>query len=109
MSFMGRQHWYSLTNKSSLSYKFHGGSAPNLLQPPRSEGLGKLKKRLSMETLRSWASDLGSLNVGLNLNLTSVKWPSLVTVCKWKQTLRGKRRKRSRSTDDESQVRKPAV
>lgn len=95
-----------MINNSSLGYTLHGGSVPNLLSPPRSAGLGTLKKRLSMEVLRSWAPDLGSLSMGLNLNLSPVKWPSLVTVCKWRQTLTGKLKKRHCSTEDEPQVRK---
>ncbi|CAB1448984.1 unnamed protein product [Pleuronectes platessa] len=104
MSFMGKRRWDSMMNNSSLGYTLHGGSVPNLLPPPRSEGLGTLKKRLSMDTLRGWAPDLGSLSMGLNLNLNPVKWPSLVTVCKWKQTLTGKLKKRHYGTEDESQV-----
>lgn len=91
-------------SNSSLGY---GGSVPNLLSPPRSsEGLGTLKKRLSMDVLRGWAPDLGSLSMGLNLNLSPVKWPSLVTVCKWKQSLTEKLKKRQCGAEDESQVRK---
>lgn len=97
-----------MMNNSSLGYTLHGGSVPNLLPPPRSEGLGTLKKRLSMDILRGWAPDLGSLSMGLNLNLSPVKWPSLVTVCKWKQTLTEKLKKRHCGTEDESQVRKLA-
>lgn len=104
MSFMRKQRWDSMIHNSSLGYTLHGGSVPNLLSPPRSEGLGTLQKRLSMEVLRGWAPDLGSLSVGLNLNLNPVKWPSLVTVCKWKQTLTEKLKKRN-CVSDESQVR----
>ncbi len=57
-----------------------------------------------MEVLRGLAPDLGSLSMGLNLNLSLVKWPSLVTVCKWKQTLTEKLKKRHCGTKDESQV-----
>lgn len=106
MSFIGKQRWDSMINTSSLGYTLHGGSVPNLLSPPRSEGLGTLKKRLSMDILRSWAPDLGSLSMGLNLNLAPVKWPSLVTVCKWKQTLMEKLKKRHCGNIDKSQVRK---
>lgn len=106
MSFIRKQRWDGMMNNSSLRYTLHGGSVPNLLSPPRSEGLGTLKKRLSMEVLRGWAPDLGSLGMGLNLNLSPVKWPSLVTVCKWKQTLTEKLKKRHSGADDESQVRK---
>ncbi|KAE8288110.1 Disks large-like protein 2 Postsynaptic density protein 93 [Larimichthys crocea] len=102
MSF--KRRWDSVINNSSLGYTLHGGSVPNLLSPPRSAGLGTLKKRLSMEVLRSWAPDLGSLSMGLNLNLSPVKWPSLVTVCKWRQTLTGKLKKRHCSTEDEPQA-----
>lgn len=105
MSFMGKQQWDSMMNSSSLGYTLHGGSVPNLLPPPCSEGLGTLKKRLSMDILRGWAPDLGSLSMGRNLNLSPVKWPSLVTVCKWKQTLTMKLKKRHFSAEDESQVR----
>lgn len=106
MSFIGKQRWDSMINNSSLGYTLHGGSVPNLLSPPRSEGLGTLKKRLSMDILRSWAPDLGSLSMGLNLNLAPVKWPSLVTVCKWKQTVAEKLKKRHCGNVDKSQVRK---
>lgn len=101
---MDKQRW---DNNTSLGYTIHGGSVPNLLSPPRSEGLGTLKKRLSMDVLRGWAPDLGSLSMGLNLNLSPVKWPSLVSVCKWKQTLTGGLKKRQCGTENESQVRKP--
>lgn len=95
-----------MNNHSSLGYTLHGGSVPNLLPRPCSEGLGTLKKRLSMEVLRGWAPDLGSLSMGLNLNLSPVKWPSLVTVCKWKQTLSEKLKKKHFGTEEDSQVRK---
>lgn len=108
MSFRGTRQWDCLTNNSSLGYTLHGGSVPNLLSPPRCEGLGTLKKRLSMEVLRGWAPDLGSLSMGLNLNLSPVKWPSLVTVCRWKQTLTEKLKKRQCDTEDKSQVRECA-
>ncbi len=105
MTFRGKYQWDSMINNSSLGYTRHGGSVPNLLSPPCPEGLGTLKKRLSMDILRGWAPDLGSLSMGLNLNLSPVKWPSLVTVCKWKQTLTEKLKKRHCGTEDESQVR----
>lgn len=108
MSFMGKRRWGSMMNNSSLGYTLHGGSVPNLLSPPRPEGLVTLKKRLSMDILRGWAPDLGSLSMGLNLNLSPVKWPSLVTVCKWKQSLTEKLKKRHVGTEDGSQVRKLA-
>lgn len=108
MSFIGKQRWDSMINNSSLRYTLHGGSVPSLLSPPCSEGLGTLKKRLSMDILRGWAPDLGSLSMGLNLNFSPVKWPSLVTVCKWKQTLTEKLKKRHCGSNDESQVRKLA-
>lgn len=57
-----------------------------------------------MDFLRDWASDLGSLNSGLNRSLSSAKWPSLVTVCKWKQSLTEKLKKRASA--EEPQVRK---
>lgn len=104
MSFMEKQRWDSMLHNSSLGYTPHGGSVPNLLSPPHSKGLGTLQKRLSMDVLRGWAPDLGSLSTGLNLNLSPVKWPSLVTVCKWKQTLTEKLKKRHCGSD-ESQVR----
>lgn len=100
---MGKRQWDSMVNSTSLSDTIHGGSVPNLLSPPRSEGLGTLKKRPSMDVLRGWASDLGSLSMGLNLS--PVKWPSLVSVCKWKQTLTKKVKKRQSGTEDDSQVR----
>lgn len=100
------QRWYSMINKSSLRDTLHGGSAPNLLSPPRSEGLGTLKKRMSMDILRGWAPDMGSISMGLNLNLNPVKWPSLVTVNKWKQTLTEKLKNRHCGRNGESQVRK---
>lgn len=103
MSFKLTQQWDRMTNNSSLGYTLYGGSVPNLLSPPRCESLGTLKKRLSMEVLRGWAPDLGSM--GLNLNLSPVKWPSLITVCKWKQTLMEKLKKRHCDGEDESQVR----
>lgn len=106
MSYIRKQRWDGMMSNSSLRYTLHGGSVPNLLSPPHSEGLGTLKKRLSMEVLRGWAPDLGSLSMGLNLNLSPVKWPSLVTVCKWKQTLTDKLKKRHSAVDSESQVRK---
>lgn len=59
-----------------------------------------------MDFLRDWASDLGSLNSGLNLSLSSAKWPSLVTVCKWKQSLTEKLKKRASA--EEPQVREHA-
>lgn len=104
MSFMGKRRWDNMMDE--LGYTLQGGSVPNLLSPPRSEGLGTLKKRLSMEVLRGWAPDLGSLNMGLNINLSPGKWPSLVTVCRWKQTLTEKLKKRHCGTEDESQVRR---
>ncbi|XP_034745405.1 disks large homolog 2 isoform X35 [Etheostoma cragini] len=104
MSFMVKRRWNSMTSNSSLDYTVHGGSVPNLLSPVLSEGLGTLKKRLSMEVLRGWASDLGSLSMGRNLNLSPVKWPSLVTVCKWKNTLTEKLKKRYCGIEDVSQA-----
>ncbi|KAI4814072.1 hypothetical protein KUCAC02_003280 [Chaenocephalus aceratus] len=105
MNSMGKRRWDSMVSNSSLDYTVHGGSVPNLLSPPRSEGLATLKKRLSMEVLRGWAPDLGSLSMGLNLNLSTVKWPSLVTVCKWKQSLAEKLKKKHCGTEDQSQIR----
>lgn len=87
-----------------MTYSLHGGSVPNLLSPPGSESRGHLKTRVSIDFLRDWASDLGSLSAGLNLNLSPAKWSSLVTVCKWKQTLAEKLKKRPCSSSDESQV-----
>lgn len=107
MTFMGKHRWDSMINNSSPGYILHGGSVPNLLSPPSYEfHVTTLKKRLSMEVLRGLAPDLGSLSMGLNLNLRPVKWPSLITVCKWKQTLTEKLKKRHCGTKDESQVRK---
>lgn len=107
MSSMGKRQWDSMMTNSSLGNTLHGGSVPNLLPRPRSDGLGILKKRLSMDILRGWTPDLGSLSMmGLNLSLNSVKWPSLVTVCKWKHTLTEKLRKKHCGTEDELQVRK---
>lgn len=105
MSFVRKPRWESMMRNSSLGCTLHGGSVPNLLPPPRPEAPGALKKRLSMDVLRGWAPDLGSLSMGLNMNLSPVKWPSLVTVCKWKQTLSEKLTKRHCGTEDESQVR----
>ncbi|TWW74263.1 hypothetical protein D4764_14G0002640 [Takifugu flavidus] len=68
------------------------------------ESRGNLKTRVSIDFLRDWASDLGSLSAGLNLNLSPAKWSSLVTVCKWKQTLAEKLKKRPGSSSDESQT-----
>lgn len=104
MSFWGKQQWDRMISKSSLTYSVHGGSVPNLLSPPCSESRGNLKTRVSIDFLRDWASDLGSLSAGLNLNLSPAKWSSLVTVCKWKQTLAEKLKKRPGSSSDESQV-----
>lgn len=101
MSFWGKQHWDKIISNSSLTNSLHGGSVPNLLSPPRSESS---RTRVSMDFLRDWASDLGSLNTGLNLSLSSTKWPSLVTVCKWKQSLTEKLKKRASA--EEPQVRK---
>lgn len=102
MSFWGKQQWDKMISTSSLSY----GSVPNLLSTPCSESRSNLKMRASVDFLREWASDLGSLSAGLNLNLSSAKWPSLFTVCKWKQTLTEKLKKKPCSSPDESQVRK---
>lgn len=104
MSFWGKQHWDRIISNPSLTNSLHGGSVPNLLSPPRSESSRTLKTRVSMDFLRDWASDLGSLNTGLNLSLSSAKWPSLVTVCKWKQSLTEKLKKRASA--EEPQVRK---
>ncbi|XP_047462459.1 disks large homolog 2 isoform X30 [Mugil cephalus] len=104
MSFMGKRRWDSIISKSSMGYSLHGGSVPNLLYLPQCEGQETLKKRLSMEVLKNWAGDLGSLSMGLNLNLSPVRWPSLVTVGKWKQTLTEKLTKRHAGTGDESQA-----
>lgn len=76
---------YMLVNNGLFREKFHRGSAPNLLAPPRVESLRPLHKRLSMEALKSKAPDLGPL-----------KWPSLVTICKWKQNLTERLLKRHR-------------
>lgn len=46
---------------------------------------------------------------GSILILIQVRWPSLVTICKWKQTLKGKLKKRHCGTEDESQVRELAL
>lgn len=104
MSSMWKDQWDSMISNSTLSYTHHGGSVPNLLSPNHSESLVTLKKRLSMELLRGWTPDLGSLSGGLNLNLSKVKWPSLVTVCKWKQTLTDKLKKKH--SNEGSQVRR---
>ncbi|CAF98582.1 unnamed protein product [Tetraodon nigroviridis] len=104
MSFWGKQQWDRMISTSSLTDSLHGGSVPNLQSPPRSESSGTLKTRVSVDFLRDWASDLGSLSAGLNLSLSSAKWPSLVTVCKWKQSLTEKLKKRPSSSTDESQA-----
>lgn len=100
---MWKDQWDSMISNSTLSYTHRGGSVPNLLSPNHSESLVTLKKRLSMELLRGWAPDFGSLSGELNLNLSQVKWPSLVTVCKWKQTLTDKLKKKH--SNEGSQVR----
>lgn len=105
MSFWRKQQWDRMISNSSLPNSLHGGSVPNLLSVPRSESSGTLKTRVSIDFLRDWASDLGNLSTGLNLNLSSAKWPSLVTVCKWKQALTEKLKKRPSSNAEESQVR----
>lgn len=102
MSSWGKQQWEKMISNPSLSNSLHGGSVPNLLSPPRSESRGT---RVSIDFLRDWASDLGSLGGGLNLNLSPGKWSSLVTVCKWKQALTEKLMKRPCSSSDEPQVR----
>ncbi len=76
---------YMLVNNGLFREKFHRGSAPNLLAPPRVESLRPLHKRLSMEAMKSKAPDLGP-----------IKWPSLVTICKWKQSLTERLLKRHR-------------
>ncbi|TRY98750.1 hypothetical protein DNTS_007687, partial [Danionella cerebrum] len=76
---------YMLANNGLLREKFHRGSAPNLLAPPQVESLRPLHKRLSMEALKSKAPDLGLL-----------KWPSLITICRWKQNLTERILKRHR-------------
>ncbi|KAG1970545.1 disks large [Pimephales promelas] len=76
---------YMLVNNGLFREKFHRGSAPNLLAPPRVESFRPLRKRLSMEGLKSKAPDLGP-----------IKWPSLVTICKWKQSLAERLLKRHR-------------
>lgn len=106
MSFWGKQQWDRMISNSSLTDSLHGGSVPNLQSPPRSECSGTLRTRVSVDFLRDWASDLGSLSAGPNLSLSSTKWPSLVSVCKWKQTLTEKLKKRPSSSTDEVQVRK---
>ena len=106
MSFVGKQRWGSVMNKSFMGCSLHGGSAPSLLSPSCPEGFGTLKKRFSMDILHGFAPDLSSLSTGLNLRLSPMRWPSVATVCKWKQTLMGKLKKRHFGTEDESQVRK---
>ncbi|KAI4887798.1 hypothetical protein NFI96_005194, partial [Prochilodus magdalenae] len=83
---------YTLVNNGSYRDKFHRGSAPNLLPPPRCESLGlrPMRKRLSMEVLRNRAPELGP-----------IKWPSLVTVCKWKQNLTERLLKRRHGSCDQ--------
>ncbi len=76
---------YMLVNNGLFREKFHRGSAPNLLAPPQVESLRPLHKRLSMEAMKSKAPDLGP-----------IKWPSLVTICKWKQSLTERLLKRHR-------------
>lgn len=69
---------YTLVNNGTNSDKFHRGSAPTLLLPPRYDGLGPrpMRKRLSVDVLRNRTPELGPM-----------KWPSLVTICKWKKNL----------------------
>uniref|UniRef100_A0AAV2J9T0 Uncharacterized protein n=1 Tax=Knipowitschia caucasica TaxID=637954 RepID=A0AAV2J9T0_KNICA len=93
MTFALTRRWESLTSSSTLSSPLHGGSVPNLLAPPRSERHGSLKKRLSMELLKSLAPDLSSLK-------SQVKWPSVGSVYKWKQTLTDKMKWRPSSEDN---------
>ena len=103
MTFTGKRRWDSVMggDGSPMGHAVvHGGSAPNLLTPshssqgsshqgcPPAPGEGRpLEKRRSMEVLRSWAPDLGSLGKGLNLSFGSLKWPSLVGVGRWKQSV----------------------
>ena len=104
MSSTGKRRWESQGYNCPRGY----GSAPTLLSPPHTEGSGIrfLKKRFSMDTLRGWAHDLGSLSMGLNLNLGALKWPRQVPGCKWKPNLLRRHGTTSMESVDESQVRK---
>ena len=70
----------------------HRCSVPILLPPPM-DGLRPrlLQKRLSIDMLRTCRTP-------------DLKWPSLVTICKWKQTLTERLLKRHRSSVSYLQV-----
>ncbi|KAL6472957.1 hypothetical protein MHYP_G00191450 [Metynnis hypsauchen] len=89
---------YSLVTNGSYKDRFHRGSAPNLLPPPRCESLGlrPLRKRLSIDVLRNKAPELGP-----------IKWPSLVTICKWKQNLTERLLKRRHGSYDQKLLAPP--
>ena len=78
---------YRLVANGTLRDKFHRGSAPNLLALPQEDGPRPLRKRLSMEVLKGRTPDLDPMN-----------WPSLLTICKWKQSLTERLLKRQRSS-----------
>lgn len=89
---------YRLVANGTLREKFHRGSAPNLLAPPREDGPRPLRKRLSMEVLK-----------GRTAELDPTKWPSLVTMCKWKQSLTERLLKRQRSSFSKVRVSRGAL
>lgn len=96
MNYMGKQHLEMLVNRFALGNNTHGGSVPNLLPSPCGmEGLRPrlLHKHLSMDVLRGHTADHGIL-----------KWPSLLTICKWKQNLTERLLKRHRSSVSYCQV-----
>ncbi|KAL4608710.1 hypothetical protein GN956_G24600 [Arapaima gigas] len=80
---------YMLVNHVVSGDRLHRGSMPNLLPPPRSDSLWPrhLRKRLSADLPRTHA-----------LNSSPIRWPSLVTMCKWKQSLTERLLKRHRGS-----------
>ncbi|KAM9728286.1 disks large homolog 2 isoform 15-T16 [Menidia menidia] len=101
MSFSGKQRWGGVLSGSFLGCGPHGGSAPSLLPPSCSEGLGTLKKRLSVDVLQGLAPDLSGLGPG--------RWPSPAAVCRWRHALMGRlRRKRRGSEEEEEEKASPA-
>jgi len=102
MNFVGERRWDSGGDGCRpMGHAPHGGSAPNLLcsQDPGGGAPHCLEKQLSAEMLRGWggrtpAPHLGSLgslgkglNLHLNLSLGLLKWPSLVSVGRWRHHL----------------------
>lgn len=83
---------YMVVNNVPLGDNTHRCSVPILLPPPM-DGLRPrpLQKRLSIDMLRTCRTP-------------DLKWPSLVTICKWKQTLTERLLKRHRSSVSYLQV-----